>query len=48
MRRYIDDAFVLTGAVLGGVGVYTTVPAAVWFYAAAWCIGIGYVIGRVK
>jgi len=48
MRRYIDDAFVGTGAVLGGIGVYTIAPWAIWFYAGAWCVFVGYVLGRVK
>lgn len=48
MRQYTDDAFVLLGAVLGGIGVYGVWPQGVWFYAGAWCIGIGYALGRVK
>ena len=48
MRRHLDDAFVATGAVLGGIGVWLVWPPGVWFYASVWCVGIGLVLGRVK
>jgi len=46
MRRWLDDAFVLAGAACCGIGLWCLSPTAVWFYAGAWLILIGFVIPR--
>ena len=43
--RFIDDAFVLVGAVLIGVGVWRYWPGCTWFYAGGCCVVVGILLG---
>jgi hypothetical protein len=44
----IDDAFVLIGVLLIGVGLYRLAPMLIWFYAGGVCVVIGIAIPRVR